>query len=75
MKNKDVAKKRLKLILMTDRLQLEPSKLEDIKKELSKVLSKYFKVNDKEVDFRLQDHLKDPLLLIQAPLFKKSDTK
>ena len=73
MKSKDRAKNRLKLILLTDRLKLSPSQLDIIKQELSQVLAKYLPVEGQTIEVLLEDHLKDPQLVIQAPLFKKAE--
>lgn len=72
MKSKDRAKNRLKLILLTDRLKLSPTQLEAIKLELWQVLAKYLPVDTQTIEVLLEDHLSDPQLVIQAPLFKKS---
>jgi cell division topological specificity factor len=71
-KSKDRAKNRLKLILLTDRLKLSPTQLETIKLELRQVLAKYLPVDMQTIEVLLEDHLSDPQLVIQAPLFKKS---
>jgi cell division topological specificity factor len=70
-KSKDRAKNRLKLILLTDRLKLSPTQLETIKLELRQVLAKYLPVDMQTIEVLLEDHLSDPQLVIQAPLFKK----
>jgi cell division topological specificity factor len=72
MKSRDRAKNRLKLILLTDRLKLSPTQLEAIKLELRQVLAKYLPVDMQTIEVLLEDHLSDPQLVIQAPLFKKS---
>lgn len=71
MKSKDRAKNRLKLILLTDRLKLSPTQLEAIKLELRQVLAKYLPVDTQTIEVLLEDHIKDPHLVIQAPLFTK----
>lgn len=47
---KDVAKDRLKLILIHDRGELAPEILEKIKVEILEVLSKYIEIESDEVD-------------------------
>ncbi len=57
--SKDTAKQRLKLVLVQDRLELAPEKLEEMKKEIWEVVSKYMVVNDEfmEFDVRRLDEL------------------
>lgn len=47
---KDVAKDRLKLILIHDRGELAPEVLEKIKTELLEVLAKYVEIDNDDVD-------------------------
>ncbi|GIM29207.1 cell division topological specificity factor [Clostridium polyendosporum] len=47
---KEVAKDRLKLILIHDRGDLAPEILENIKKEILEVLSKYVEIDNEDVD-------------------------
>lgn len=47
---KDVAKDRLKLILIHDRGELSNEILDKIKAELLEVLAKYIEINDEDVD-------------------------
>ncbi len=76
--SKDTAKQRLKLVLVQDRLELAPEKLEEMKKEIWEVVSKYMVVNDEfmEFDVRRLDELtvlvsnievKDLSILTPAP--------
>ena len=57
--SKDTATQRLKLVLIQDRLELAPEKLEEMKKEIWEVVSKYMVVNDEfmEFDVRRLDEL------------------
>ena len=59
MLSKDTAKQRLKLVLIQDRLELAPEKLEEMKKEIWEVVSKYMVVDDDFMEFevRLMDDL------------------
>ncbi|MBC8060166.1 MAG: cell division topological specificity factor MinE [Clostridiaceae bacterium] len=51
--SKEVAKDRLKLILIHDRSDLSPELLELIKGEIMKVISTYAEIDASEVDIRL----------------------
>ena len=52
--SKDTAKQRLKLVLIQDRLELAPEKLEDMKKEIWEVVSKYMVVDDDSMEFEVR---------------------
>jgi len=52
--SKDTAKQRLKLVLIQDRLELAPDKLEDMKKEIWEVVSKYMVVDDDFMEFEVR---------------------
>lgn len=50
---KEVAKDRLKLILIHDRGDLAPETLENIRKEILEVISKYIEIDTRDVDISL----------------------
>ena len=52
--SKDTAKQRLKLVLIQDRLELAPEKLEEMKKEIWDVVSKYMVVDDDFMEFEVR---------------------
>ena len=52
--SKDTAKQRLTLVLLQDRLELAPEKLEDMKKEIWDVVSKYMVVDDDFMEFEVR---------------------
>ena len=52
--SKDTAKQRLKLVLIQDRHELAPEKLEDMKKEIWEVVSKYMVVDDDFMEFEVR---------------------
>ncbi|MCH8988247.1 MAG: cell division topological specificity factor MinE [Chloroflexi bacterium] len=54
MLSKDTAKQRLKLVLIQDRLELAPEKLEEMKKEIWDVVSKYMVVDDDFMEFEVR---------------------
>ena len=51
---KELDKQRLKLVLIQDRLELAPEKLEDMKKEIWEVVSKYMVVDDDFMEFEVR---------------------
>ena len=51
--SKDVAKERLKLILIHDRARVSPELLESIKEDILRVLSKYVEIDNGEVDVKV----------------------
>ncbi len=52
--SKDTAKQRLKLVLIQDRLELAPEKLEEMKTEIWEVVSKYMVVDDDFMEFEVR---------------------
>ena len=50
---KDVAKDRLRLILINDRSSLSPEVLESIRREILEVISKYVEIDNSEVEIAL----------------------
>lgn len=52
--SKDTAKQRLKLVLIQDRLELAPEKLEEMKNEIWEVVSKYMVVDDDFMEFEVR---------------------
>lgn len=51
--SKDVAKERLKLILIHDRAKVSPELLESIKEDILTVLSKYVEIDSGEIDVKV----------------------
>lgn len=51
--SKDVAKDRLKLVLIHDRANVSPQFLETLKNEIIAVLKKYIDIEDNEFDIKL----------------------
>lgn len=52
-KSKEVAKERLKIILVHDRIKLSPHEMKMLEQDLCKVLSKYLKIDSKEIDLKV----------------------
>lgn len=75
-KSKDVAKDRLKLILMHDRGDISPELLENIKNDIIEVLNRYVEIDqtaDLELDITTTDteYGKVPALVANIPIGKK----
>lgn len=51
--SKNVAKERLKLILIHDRANISPGLLEAIKEDILTVLSKYIEIDNGEIDVKM----------------------
>ena len=70
--SKEVAKDRLKLILIHDRSDLSPELLELIKGEIMKVISTYAEIDSSEVDIRLtrtdESEGNSPALIASIPI-------
>lgn len=52
--SKDVAKERLQFILVHDRIQLSPREMEEMKKEIIAVVSKYVEVEEHDLEMSLR---------------------
>jgi cell division topological specificity factor len=50
----DVAKQRLQLLLVQDRVQLEPEQMNALKRDLLAVLSKYVEIDESALEIELQ---------------------
>ena len=57
------AKERLQFILFHDRIDLPPEQLEEMKKEILQVISKYVSVEQDRVDIALQQRQRDSTTL------------
>ncbi|KOF56723.1 MULTISPECIES: cell division topological specificity factor MinE [Clostridium] len=76
--SKDVAKERLKLILIHDRADLSPELLEAIKGEILNVIAKYVEIDNSDVEVKLTktdlDEGNSPALVANIPI-KRAKTK
>ncbi len=52
-KSKDIAKERLKLVLIHDRANISPKFLDMIKDDIIKVISSYMEIDESGLDIRL----------------------
>ena len=58
-KSKQTAKDRLHLVLMQDRANVSADFLEMMKQEIIEVIKKYIEVDEKEIDVRLTNEVKE----------------
>lgn len=70
--SKDVAKERLKLILIHDRADLSPELLDAIKGEILNVIAKYVEIDNSDVEVKLTktnvDEGNSPALVANIPI-------
>jgi len=66
--SKDIAKDRLKLILIQDRALVEPNILEKIKDDLIGVLSKYFEFEQSGIEMELQRENESIAFIANVPV-------
>ena len=75
-KSKQTAKERLHLVLMQDRANVSADFLEMMKQEIIEVIKKYIEVDEKEIDVRLTNDVKEdgttgaPSLYANIPIMK-----
>ena len=61
------AKERLQLILVHDRINLPPQRLEEMKREILAVISKYVSVDNQNVEIALHQRDRNNLLVAEIP--------
>ncbi|MCL2058813.1 MAG: cell division topological specificity factor MinE [Oscillospiraceae bacterium] len=74
--SKDVAKERLKLVLINDRTGLSPKTLDELRVEITKVISKYLEIDEKTLDIQMTNTRSEdgktivPALIANIPIRK-----
>jgi cell division topological specificity factor len=69
-KSGSMAKERLQFILVHDRINLPPERMEAMKQEILAVISKYVSVDSDNVDIALQKRDRSSLLVAEIPFHK-----
>lgn len=67
------AKERLQFILVHDRINLPPERLQAMKQEILDVISKYVAVDRDNVDIALQQRQRDSLIVAEIPFSKPAE--
>ncbi len=72
--SKQVAKDRLKILLISDRVNCSPEMMELIKNDIAKVISKYMKIDTKSMEIQITKtgakgkSMKNPTLYANIPI-------
>lgn len=78
-KSKNVAKERLKLVLIHDRANVSPRFLEMIKGDIIRVISDYMEIDEAGLDIQLtktrreSDNMPIPALIANIPIIKMNE--
>lgn len=66
--SKDIAKDRLKLVLVHDRASMSPEIMEALRRELIEVISKYVDVDSSNIEVELNNHNNQATLVANIPI-------
>ena len=66
--SKDVAKERLRLVLVHDRVNVSPQYMEAIKDDMIRVISNYMDINEREMEINLTNHNSSVALIANIPV-------
>jgi len=67
------AKERLQLVLVNDRTNMSPEKLQAMKAEIVAVIAKYVSVDSARIEINIEQRERDHWLVADIPLPKGSD--
>ncbi len=70
----DIAKERLRLVLVHDRTNVSPQFLENIKEELIAVISRYMEIDEAHMDVNLQSGENQATLVANIPVRRMKRT-
>lgn len=77
--SKDMAKERLKLILIHDRANISPELLNCIKEDILNVISKYFEIDNSEIDVKMTKMEEipgeSPALIASIPIKRMKESR
>nr|WP_253250748.1 cell division topological specificity factor MinE [Orenia metallireducens] len=66
--SKDVAKERLRLVLVHDRIGVSPEIIEEMKEEMIEVISKYLDIDNDRIDMDLERQDNSVALIANIPV-------
>lgn len=67
-KSKDIAKQRLRLVLVQDRMGVSPQFMEALKREIIAVLSRYVEIDERNLEVNLTSHDTSMALVANIPV-------
>lgn len=68
-----IAKERLQLVLVHDRLDLSPERIKEMKDEIIAVISKYVRIDIGNVDITIEQRQRDSWLVADIPISSDDD--
>ncbi len=68
--SKDIAKERLQLVLIHDRASLSPGMVDDLRKDLIEVISKYMDFDESGLDVQVESRDEIAMLEVNIPIAK-----
>lgn len=68
--SKNLAKERLRLVLMSDRVSLAPETFDSLKGEMLSVVRRYLEIDEKSLDLHFENAERQFLLLANIPVLK-----
>ena len=68
--SKDKAKERLQLVLIHDRASLSPGMVDDLRKDLIEVISKYMDFDEEGLDVQVESRDEIAMLEVNIPIAK-----
>lgn len=71
--SKDVARNRLRVVLMQDRTNLTPQLLEKMRSELIELLSKYLEMDKEALELNLEQEGEQMALMLSIPVIRAKD--
>ncbi|MFZ7102319.1 MAG: cell division topological specificity factor MinE [Peptococcaceae bacterium] len=72
--SKNLAKERLRLVLVHDRATISPHLLESLKEDLIKVISNYMEIDEESLDVQLNKEDDSVALVANIPVIKMKRT-
>lgn len=68
--SKDVAKERLRLVLIQDRASIAPHVMQAMRQEIIKVISKYVEIDEARMEMDLASHANSMALTASIPVMR-----
>ncbi len=66
--SKDIAKRRLKFALLTDKLDIKTDTLGNLQKDLVEVISRYFEIDQESINIDIQRSEESSALIFNTPI-------